>query len=139
MHLHFYVQMLFAVGKQSNKQQTEIASIMIHSCFILISPEFVSSWTQWNFTKRMTLHLSVNYQINGPTLASFCLFSFFSITILQKNCRPQRDSNSDCWSRRRACWPLDHHHSPIIRLFMRYQMHRKRTFELTQIATANGH
>ena len=22
----------------------------------------------------------------------------------------QRDSNSDRWSRRRACWPLDHHH-----------------------------
>ena len=40
----------------------------------------------------------------------FCLFSFFSITILQKNCRPQRDSNSDRWSRRRARWPLDHHH-----------------------------
>ena len=41
--LHALVQMLFPVGKQSNKQQTEITSIMIHSCFILISPEFVSS------------------------------------------------------------------------------------------------
>ena len=39
---------------------------------------------------------------NGPTPASFCLFLFFSITILQKNCRPQRDSNSDRQSRRRA-------------------------------------
>ena len=44
--------------------------------------------------------------------ASFCLFSFFSITILQKNCRPQWDSNSDCQSRRGARWPLDHHHGP---------------------------
>ena len=27
---------------------------------------------------------------NGPTRPLFCLFSFFSITILQKNCRPQQ-------------------------------------------------
>ena len=38
----------------------------------------------------------------GPTPASFCLFSFFSTTILQKNCRLQRESNSDRRSRRRA-------------------------------------
>ena len=43
----------------------------------------------------------------------FCLFSFFSITILQKNCRSQRDSNSDRRSWRWARWPLDHHHGPI--------------------------
>ena len=53
----------------------------------------------------------------------FCLFSFFSITILQKHCRPQRDSNSDHQSRRRARWPLDHHHGPthvkVIKLFWR--------------------
>ena len=42
----------------------------------------------------------------------FCLFSFFSLTILQKNCRPQRDLNWDRRIRRRACWPLDHHHGP---------------------------
>ena len=42
----------------------------------------------------------------------FCLFSFFSNANLQKNCRHQRDSNSDRWSRRRARWPLDHHHGP---------------------------
>ena len=46
----------------------------------------------------------------------FCLFSFFSITILQKNCRPQRDSNSDHRSRRRARWPLDHHHGPLLNI-----------------------
>ena len=30
---------------------------------------------------------------NVPTPASFCLFWFYSITILQKNCRLQWDSN----------------------------------------------
>ena len=47
----------------------------------------------------------------------FCLFSFFSNTILQKNCRLQRDSNSDLQSRRRARWPLDHHYGPRITNF----------------------
>ena len=35
-----------------------------------------------------------------------------------KNCRPQRDSNSDCQSRRRACWPLDHHHGPRLKNYL---------------------
>ena len=40
----------------------------------------------------------------------FCLFSFFSNTILnKKNCRLQRDSNTDRQSR-----PLDHHHGPKV-------------------------
>ena len=38
----------------------------------------------------------------GQPRPLFVLFLFFSITILQKNCRPQRDSNSDRRSRRRA-------------------------------------
>ena len=46
----------------------------------------------------------------GQPRSLFCLFSFFSTNNLQKNCRLQRDSNSDRWSRRRAHWPLDHHH-----------------------------
>ena len=53
------------------------------------------------------------FKKNGPTPASFSLFSSFQTQILQKNCRLQQDSNSDCWSRRRALWPLDHHHGPI--------------------------
>ena len=48
----------------------------------------------------------------GQPRPLFCLFLFFSITILQKNCRPQRDSNSDRRNRRWARWPLDHHHGP---------------------------
>ena len=51
---------------------------------------------------------------------SFCLFSFFSTTILQKNCRLQRESNSDRRSKRRASWPLDHHHGPIKRNILHY-------------------
>ena len=43
----------------------------------------------------------------------FCLFSFFSNTILQKNCRLQRDSNLDRRISRRTRWPLDHpQHGP---------------------------
>ena len=51
---------------------------------------------------------------NGPTPATFCLFSFFSKTnFTEKNCDRQRDSNSDLWSKRQAHGPLDHHHDPI--------------------------
>ena len=42
------------------------------------------------------------------------LFTFvLSQKILQKNCGLQHDSNSYRWSRRRARWPLDHHHGRI--------------------------
>ena len=34
----------------------------------------------------------------------------------RKNWRCQRDSNSDCWNRRWAHWPLDHHHGPYVKL-----------------------
>ena len=54
----------------------------------------------------------------GQPRPLFCLFSCFSITILQKKCRPQRDSNSDCRSSRRARWPLDHHHGPTFNSLM---------------------
>ena len=49
---------------------------------------------------------------NGQTPASFCLYSFFSNTNYTKNCRLQRDLNSDWRSRRRGRWPLDHHPGP---------------------------
>ena len=51
--------------------------------------------------------------LNGPTPASFCLFSFFSRTILLKKLRLQQDSNLDR-RRRQARWPLDHHHGPML-------------------------
>ena len=47
----------------------------------------------------------------GQPRSLFCLFSFFSNTnSTEKNCRRQRDSNSDRRSRRQG--PLDHHHGP---------------------------
>ena len=49
--------------------------------------------------------------LNGPT-PSFLSFSLDLTTRFQKNWKLQRDSNSDRWSRRRARWPLDHHHGP---------------------------
>ena len=49
---------------------------------------------------KMTYLGSKVFFINGPTPASFCLFSFFSTQIVQKNNRLQRDSNSDRRSRR---------------------------------------
>ena len=46
----------------------------------------------------------------GLFLFIFVLFN----NNLQKNCRLQRESNSDRWSRRRARWPLYHHHGHSI-------------------------
>ena len=40
----------------------------------------------------------------------FCLFWFYSNTIIHKNCRLQWDSNTDRRSRMEVRWPLDHHH-----------------------------
>ena len=40
------------------------------------------------------------------------IFILFKYKFYGKNCRRQRDSNSDGRSRSRACWPLDHHHGP---------------------------
>ena len=44
----------------------------------------------------------------------FAYFRSFQQQFLQKNCRLQRDSNSDCWRRRQARWPLDHHLGPSV-------------------------
>ena len=45
-------------------------------------------------------------------------FRSFQTNILQKNYRLQLDSNSDRRSRRRARWPLGHHHGPSIIFFI---------------------
>ena len=52
-------------------------------------------------------------QLNGKQPKFFLLVSFCILVLLKhksyrKNCRLQRDSNSD-----RRNWPLDHHHGPI--------------------------
>ena len=51
-------------------------------------------------------------------LPLLCLFFFFwNTNFTEKNCRFQRDSNSDRQSWSRACKPLDHHHGPFYHLF----------------------
>ena len=49
----------------------------------------------------------------GQPRPLFVYFRSFQTQILQKNCWLQRDLSLDCWSRRRAGWPLDHHHGPV--------------------------
>ena len=48
-------------------------------------------------------------KMGQPSLFLF-IFVLFKYKFNLKTCRRQQDSNSDRWSRRRACWPLDHHH-----------------------------
>ena len=49
----------------------------------------------------------------GKEMACLWLILIFSNTnFTEKNCRLQRDSNSDCLSRRQELWPLNHHHGP---------------------------
>ena len=51
---------------------------------------------------------------NGPTPATFFVyFRFSKHKFYINNSWCQQDSNSDHWRRRRACWPLDHHHGPV--------------------------
>ena len=61
----------------------------------------------------------------GPSPAYFCLFSFFSNNLQNKNCRLQRDLISDRRNRRRTRWPLDHHHWPIFNfIFNLHYIHK---------------
>ena len=51
----------------------------------------------------------------GQPRPLFLLFSSFR----KENFSSHLDSNSDCQSRRRECWPLDHHHGRrILKLLM---------------------
>ena len=76
----------------------------------------VSSFAILKLDKRR-IDLSSFY--NGPTPASFCLFLIlFNDKFDRKNCRLLRDSNLDRRSRRRARWPLDHHHGLILVLIV---------------------
>ena len=44
----------------------------------------------------------------GQPRPLFCLF----LSYRTENLSSQQDSNSDRWSRRQDCGPLDHHHGP---------------------------
>ena len=93
-----------------------IFSHFIQNCF----PVVVIGMHLWHKSELLLNILSFLsiFLKNGPTQASFCLYSFFSAKILQKNCRLQRDSNSLRPSRRYACCTLDpsHHHWPFVNL-----------------------
>ena len=65
---------------------------------------------------------------------SFSLFLFFSNTShLKKMFRPQRDSDSDRQSRRRACWPLHHpYHLSFPSIKVLADLLLKRLFRMTE-------
>ena len=55
---------------------------------------------------------------NLQSLSHSCLVPFSSLKFTKLHCRLQRYSNSDCWSRRQACWPRDDHHCPQMSHFV---------------------
>ena len=81
--------------------------------FFLSVSDYVSSLSLYFSTiSTLPVYLSIFefFKLGQPGLF-ICLFSFFSNTNLTvKNCRLQWESNANCHSRRRACWPLDKHH-----------------------------
>ena len=75
-------------------------------------------------TSKQVLHLSV---FSSPLIETFrnflkwadpglffVYFCSFQTQFVQKNCRRQQDSISYRRSRRRARWPLYHHHGPLL-------------------------
>ena len=88
-------------------------SMKLHSWVI----DQIAFWKPW--TRLAKLFVGLNnvhlFFKSRPTPASFCLFSFFSNTILyRKNCTLQQDWNSDYQSRRQARWPHNHHQGPSL-------------------------
>ena len=73
--------------------------VLTWSSFAGTKKDAYGIFLRWN--KKQTLE----HFKNGPTPASFCLFPFFSTTILQ--IEPFELGRG---GRRRARWPLDHHH-----------------------------
>ena len=57
------------------------------------------------------------------------IFVLFKHKFYRKNCMLQWDSNSDRWSRRRACWPLNHYHGLI---FLYFRLLNKVLIRLTE-------
>ena len=78
--------------------------------------EYIITWSRCHkqiLEQRSFAILNVFFKKNGPTPAYLCLFLFFSNTNFTENWRRQRDSNSDCLSRRQGNWPLDPQHGPL--------------------------
>ena len=98
---------------QSLKQTLDRQSRLLCRCFqILFSTHSEPNGLYWRHQWSWTL-----FSKKGPTPASlFVYFRSFQTQILHKNSSLQRDSNSDRRSRRRARWPLDHHHGPTLEI-----------------------
>ena len=86
-------------------------------CFNLFMNRKVQNFGQ-NFKRRIQskgVGKVVLDAVGGSLCSIFeCLCSLFSTTILEKNCWPQQDSNSDCLNSTRARWPIEHHHSIVM-------------------------
>ena len=68
----------FFHAARRRRRRVGVRSVIARLLISLFIKKWASSWLFYSFLK------------NGPTRPLFCLFSFFSITILQKNCRPQQ-------------------------------------------------
>ena len=83
--------------------------IQKHQCLIRVTRAGIQ-------TRKHMIHSrhAVIYQWACPVLFVF-IFVLFTHKFYRKNCRRQRDSNSDRRSWRRARWPLDHTKAQIIK------------------------
>ena len=82
-------------------------------------------------TTKLSPPIVVAVFLNGPMLASFCLFSFyFKYKNHSQNCKFQRDSNYDLGSWW-AYWTLDHHQGPpaTVAVFVGAMFYRKFKFD----------
>ena len=73
-----------------------------------------------NILSVIALHTSNLFFKMGLLRPLFVYFRSFQTQMLKKNCRHQQDSNSDCQSRRRERWPLDHHYGPYLHSVSQY-------------------
>ena len=114
---------LFGTVGTSPKAQKVAAALLLRSDFafsgnflsiknVAIDFLHITSAATWPDLDRIQSLLSSELFLkNGPTPASFLfIFVLFRLKFYRNNCRLWRDSNSDWRIRRRAHWPLDHHH-----------------------------
>ena len=76
----------------------------------IMSKEFYFARMFFKILEAFFMPIYSRFVFKGTTPASFAYFNSFQITFYKIDFTHQWDMNSDHWSRRRACWPLDHHH-----------------------------
>ena len=105
------------------KSLTVLGNFCVGAKIYHFSSEIIFGQLLWTFAhfSLVTLSVIINFRLffpyhrfffskNEPPPASFCIISLYANNLQNENCRLQRDSNSDFQIRRRALWPLDHHH-----------------------------